>query len=133
MELPSSFGRFDVVFCSGLVYHLPRPWELLRDLPHAAPAAFIWTHYAATAEAEHAGWSGRWWNEGGIGDPLSGLSPQSFWLTLDELERALSEGGYSARDVVSLANDWNGHGPAVTLAAWTDDQSRRRSESRARQ
>ena len=28
----SSLGRFDAVFCSGLLYHLPRPWELLAGV-----------------------------------------------------------------------------------------------------
>src|SRR3954470_2070549 len=24
----SAYGKFDAVFCSGLLYHLPRPWDL---------------------------------------------------------------------------------------------------------
>jgi 2-polyprenyl-3-methyl-5-hydroxy-6-metoxy-1,4-benzoquinol methylase len=46
------FGAFDVVFCCGLLYHLPRPWELVDQVSDVAPAVFLWTHYAADAEAE---------------------------------------------------------------------------------
>ncbi len=42
----ASYGRFDAVFCSGLLYHLPEPWKLIQALPHAAPKLFVWTHYS---------------------------------------------------------------------------------------
>src|ERR1043166_1060321 len=29
----SAFGKFDAVFCSGILYHLPEPWKLIERLP----------------------------------------------------------------------------------------------------
>src|SRR5438093_2424195 len=26
----SAFGKFDAIFCSGLIYHLPKPWKLIE-------------------------------------------------------------------------------------------------------
>ena len=31
-----SLGRFDAVYCVGLLYHLPKPWELLARLKKSA-------------------------------------------------------------------------------------------------
>src|ERR1041385_7426198 len=43
----TTFGKFDAIFCCGLLYHLPEPWKLLAQLPTIAPRLFIWTQYAA--------------------------------------------------------------------------------------
>ena len=42
----TTFGKFDAVFCSGLLYHLPRPWELIEEISRISSKIFIWTHYA---------------------------------------------------------------------------------------
>ncbi len=42
----ATFGNFDAIFCSGLLYHLPEPWKLIAQLGNIAPRLFIWTHYA---------------------------------------------------------------------------------------
>ena len=33
----TAFGKFDAIFCCGLLYHLPEPWKLLAQLPAVAP------------------------------------------------------------------------------------------------
>lgn len=109
------FGRFDAVFCVGLLYHLPRPWELLERLPAVSPRLFLQTHYAAAATATRDGAAGRRYREFGLGDPLSGLSADSFWLTLPELTSALEANGYAVR--VLRDEPGHPHGPIVTLAA----------------
>lgn len=116
----TAFGKFDVVFCSGLLYHLPRPWDLIRQLPEVAPATFLWTHYASTAETTAEGVAGAWYSEHGRKDPLSGLSPRSFWPTLPELRRLLAEAGLARIEVVR-DEPGHEHGATVTLAAWTGD------------
>jgi SAM-dependent methyltransferase len=109
------FGRFDAVFCVGLLYHLPQPWLLLDQLAAVAPRVLLQTHYAASAEATVDGLPGRRYREHGRRDPLSGLSPSSFWLTLPALTGRLEQGGYA----VELLEDdpSHRHGPIVTVAA----------------
>ena len=51
----AAFGKFDAVFCSGLLYHLPQPWRLIEQFPAIAPVLFIWTQYAAEEEARDVG------------------------------------------------------------------------------
>jgi SAM-dependent methyltransferase len=88
--------RFDAVFCAGVLYHLPRPWRLIAELSRLCRRyLFLDTHHAWPPEATAEGYMGRWVGEGP--DPLSGLSPSSFWLTLPALIEALRECGFHVR------------------------------------
>ncbi|HEX5503271.1 MAG TPA: hypothetical protein VFW96_11665, partial [Thermomicrobiales bacterium] len=102
----------------GLLYHLPRPWELLDRIARASDRLFLSTHYALADEASVTvrGLRGRMYREYGVDDPLSGLSPESFWPTLDSLDAMLRAAGFTSIRVISddpaFAN-----GPVVGLAA----------------
>ena len=113
----ASLGYFDAIFCCGLLYHLPEPWKLISQLPVVAPSLFVWTVYANENEVtiEIDGLRGREYVEGGLDEPLSGLSPKSIWLTLPSLLEALKSGGYHNIDVLETSQ--NPNGPAVSLAA----------------
>jgi SAM-dependent methyltransferase len=111
------FGRFDVVFCSGVLYHLPRPWDLVEQLPAVAPSLFLSTHYAEAGEVSVHGLAGRWYTEHGRGDPLSGLSERSFWPTKTALLDLLRATGYGAIEITSDYEHPNG--PLLSLAAQT--------------
>jgi SAM-dependent methyltransferase len=111
------FGAFDVVFCSGLLYHLPRPWEIVQQFPAVAPKLFLSTHYAENEETTLNGIAGRWYDEGGRADPLSGLSGRSFWPTKAGLLELLRASGYGQ---IQVLRDWaHPHGPLLSLAAAT--------------
>ena len=121
----SAFGKFDAVFCSGLLYHLPKPWKLIERLPPIAPSLFIWTHYAPDAEAEviSNGLRGKIYVEGGSEEPLSGMSPTSTWLTLGSLITALTRSGFGSVHVIH--NDLtHANGPAVVIGATINEFSR---------
>lgn len=125
----ASFGEFDAVFCSGLLYHLPEPWRLIENVSKVSPNLFLWTHYAsgdvseaggrALKGAENAmanGFKGWAYRERGLADPLSGMSPSSFWPTLEGLKAMLKRNGFGEIEVIR-DNPNNLDGPAVTLAA----------------
>ena len=38
-------GRFDAVLCSGVLYHLTKPWRLFAALAALTDRLFVWTHY----------------------------------------------------------------------------------------
>ena len=115
------FGAFDAVFCSGLLYHLPKPWELIPKLAAISPNIFIWTQISEEAKAKkmREGWRGKIYREGGFFDPLSGLSKKSFWLSLGSLISLLTVNGYREIKIIehNLAHP---NGAAVTLAATKD-------------
>ena len=116
----TALGKFDAVFCCGLLYHLPEPWTLLQQLPKLAPLLFIWTQYCGEKEAHDLshGWRGKIHIEGGPDEPLSGLSSTATWLTLPSLRDLLAASGYKTIEVI---NDDPSHpnGPAVTIGAAT--------------
>ena len=115
----TKLGSFDVIFCSGLLYHLPEPWRLLEQLPRVAGGLFLWTHCAPETAGETAhGYRGQRCREGGPDEVLSGLSPDSFWPTLGSLCHMLTQSGY-ARIHLLTNNFKHSNGPAVTIAAFT--------------
>lgn len=113
----SSLGTFDAIFCSGLLYHLPEPWKLIAQAANVAPSLYIWTMYAHDDEAtlEIDGLRGREQIEGGLDEPLSGMSPKSIWLTIPSLVEMLRRSGYGKVEVLSKGQ--NPNGPDVSLAA----------------
>jgi SAM-dependent methyltransferase len=116
LQLPS-LGRFDAIFCCGLLYHLPEPWKLISQTPLVAPSMFVWTVYANENEAniQIDDLRGREYIEGGVNEPLSGLSPKSIWLTLPSLLELLKRSGYGNIEVIEKQQ--NPNGPAVSLVA----------------
>lgn len=113
----AAHGKFDAVFCAGLLYHLPEPWKLIAQCARVSPGLFIWTHYAADDnKVEVNGYQGKWYQESGLRDPLSGLSKESFWPTLPSLKVMLAQNGFAKTHVIE-DDAKHPHGPAVTLAA----------------
>ena len=122
--LLSDFGTFDAVFCSGLLYHLPKPWDLVWEISKVTEKVFIWTHYATEEKVTDQinGYKGHWHKEFdvklfGLRKPLKGLSKKSFWMTQRSLEDVLTTHGF--KNIKILENKpHHKHGAALTIAAW---------------
>jgi hypothetical protein len=112
----SEHGHFDAVFCAGVLYHLAEPWRLLEEIAAVTDRLFLDTHYAAAEERQSCGHVGADFTEGGYGDPLSGLGPTSFWLTLADLISSLNTCGFAVRHLQDHA-DWAAAGRRVFLGA----------------
>lgn len=112
----TSFGDFDTVFCCGILYHLPRPWEILEQIARVSSQVFIWTHYTheEAADTTANGYEGRFLEAAGLSHPLGGMSSGSFWPTRDSLHRMLADQGF---DEIHTIKDDPDHidGPAITL------------------
>lgn len=121
-------GIFDAVLCSGILYHLPEPWKLVKEMSKVSKKLFIWTHYASEDKVTETinGYRGLWYHEGGVAnptigqvvsDPLSGLSQKSFWVTINSLKDMLVQNGFININIIEV-NPSHPHGPHITLAAW---------------
>ncbi len=86
-------GRFDAVYCVGLLYHLTRPWSLLEQIAAVTDLVWIDTHYSASGPIRLRGYRGRMYRELGRADAQSGLRPGSFWPTRPALHRMLEDVG----------------------------------------
>ena len=93
----SKYGKFDVVFCAGLLYHLTKPWELIAEVAKVSDRFFLSTHYSLTRKVKHHGYTGKFYQEFGFEDSQSGLESFSFWPTYGELVRMLNEGGFRVK------------------------------------
>ncbi len=89
----SGYGRFDAVFCAGVLYHLTRPWEIVARMAAITDHVFVDTHVSETDHIVMAGYRGCMYAEFGYDDPMSGTGPHSFWPTEAELLRMFAEAG----------------------------------------
>jgi trans-aconitate methyltransferase len=112
----TSYGRFDLCVCLGLLYHLLEPWKLLKRLGAQCDAMWIWTTICDEREANatHENYRGRVYNEGPVEHPLSGLRQESFFPTLGSLVQMLRDAGYSDFHVMNVETTPNG--PSVLMA-----------------
>ncbi|MFC1506155.1 class I SAM-dependent methyltransferase [Thermoproteota archaeon] len=114
----SRFGRFDVVFCVGILYHMPEPWLLLEQIGHVSKNLFIRTHYVDSQKSDEAveGYEGIFYEEKGLKDSLGGLSTKSFWPSLDSLTKMLTRHGFEIFNIIY--NETNHpNGPRLTAVA----------------
>lgn len=111
----AKYGRFDVVFCSGLLYHLHDPAKYLGLLSTLCDALILDTHYAYDEQSKahslsektsHEGYEGRWYREYEEGTNTkddkalwtSWGNDKSFWPMKDELLRMVSDAGFDILD-----------------------------------
>ena len=78
----------------------------------------MWTQCADEPVEGHdaGGYAGRSYDEWGRWEPLSGLSPTSFWPTREELVRMISDAGFRFVHVFG-EEQMPRRGPALMLAA----------------
>jgi hypothetical protein len=121
-ETPSFPGAFDLVFCVGVLYHLPEPVKALKWMRERAPMLFLGTHYTEPEEHHdfayrHNGktYKGKEYVEGGLSDGLSGMSPSSFWPYEPDLIAMVRDAGYSKISV--LGRDLQNTSPHITILA----------------
>jgi SAM-dependent methyltransferase len=120
-QLDASFGRFDIVFHFGVLYHLDNPVQHLANIAGLADTLYCDTHVArdgAPLKSELVGderYEYAPLDEKGWSDPFSGAHAMSKNLTTASLERALTRAGYTQTRVLQLRDERNG--PRILLLA----------------
>jgi hypothetical protein len=105
---PDAWPQFDAVFCSGLLYHLERPWDFISKISKiATKCVFIDTHYAGTADTEIGNYSGIWHTENKK-HPSSGLVDQAFHLSFRDLIMIMMANGLLIHRIVDVRQHPNG-------------------------
>jgi hypothetical protein len=130
-DIPSFNGPFDLVFCLGVLYHLPDPGRGLEWMRSQSNTLFLGTNYVArnrgllsVAARERnsiyytylgKSYRGQEFAEGGIACPGAGMSPTSVQLYEDDLIRLIQDVGYSRTWV--LGKDIHNHVDHITILA----------------
>ena len=120
-DIDPSFGRFDIVFHVGVLYHLLDPVEHLYALATAADQLLLDTHYGPPnepGERETLDHDGRRYEtyrsrEGGLSDSFSGVDDFSRWLARDSLLELVRDAGF--RDVEVIDDRVERNGARITL------------------
>jgi hypothetical protein len=130
--------EFDLCWCSGLLYHMVDPVQLIHLTSQRASRLYVWTHYydaarlspgetkgrafakGTTSEAVYEGYRHRlhrqdYGGTGALRGFWGGTQPYSNWLTLEDLMGALEHFGWV--DVRTRLDEDHPHGPAVNLVA----------------
>jgi hypothetical protein len=136
--LRSTDDDFDVCWCSGILYHMAEPVQLLELISLRAPRLYMWTHYydaaklsdgqdkskafagGQTAAGHHQGFTyelhrHRYGAATRLRGFWGGTEPYSNWLTLDDLLAALDHFGWDK--IQTQVDEDHPHGPAVNLVA----------------
>jgi hypothetical protein len=115
-------GQFDLVFCLGVLYHVPEPGPALEWFRSQSPTLFLGAHYPENGEGEaeiysHRGqqYRCRLFTEGGISDPIMGMSPKSVWPFEPDLLALIRDCGY--RTIHVLGRDLQNGTAHITLLA----------------
>jgi hypothetical protein len=119
--------RYDLVFASGVLYHMIEPINRLYLISRITPRVFIWSHYIPESTApevppvERRGFRCHYFEVFYLGEDqpgrrLSGVMPSCNRLYKKDIIGALKHFGF---DRVTITEDAVGHmnGPAVSLVA----------------
>lgn len=89
--------HWHAVYCGGLLYHLEYPVVFLRDLGRLTRRLLIVdTHITASPDAEDPdGYHGWWYKEDNHSNWAAVGNERSFWLSKDDLFRAMRDAGFS--------------------------------------
>lgn len=102
------YGKFNVAFCSGLLYHLYHPKKFVEQVATVSDRFFLSTHYTLKEGDENEGYKGEFKPEFGYNEPCSGLKAQAFWLSFPSLVRLLTECGFKIAHVRDHSDAING-------------------------
>ena len=128
--LAQTSERFDLIFASGVLYHLPDPVRLLKLLAEHADRCFIWTHYYDEANypgpertARSADFGDRHFTYHEFEYPdmetakfWGGNRPKNVWMPKQDLLDALSWVGFSSVHILS-EEPAHENGACMTIAA----------------
>lgn len=122
VETPRFEGVFDLVFCLGVLYHVPEPAKALAWMRTRSSRLFLGTHYIDRIRTKpfvyrHEGveYHGALHDEGGLRNPISGMSSKSFWPYEADLIRMIKDVGY--KNVHVLGRDLQNGTPHITILA----------------
>lgn len=124
--LNQTMDRFDLVFCSGVLYHLSDPVSVIRSIAGVTRKCFVWTHYF---DPEHYigpprdtivkdGFTLYQLEYGDMHNPnfWGGNKPIASWMTKEHVLRAFCEAGFAAIDIVEDSPE-HPNGAAFTFTA----------------
>ncbi|MCG3775315.1 MAG: tRNA (mo5U34)-methyltransferase [Nitrospira sp.] len=132
--LATTKDRYDLVWCTGVLYHMPDPLALLHAVSRVTDRIHIWTHYvdetalsqpwaAAITSVEERLFMGRpvkyyrrTYNDAATAKTYcDGVYNEASWITKDEIIRQLKSDGFEK--IETSFDKPNTNGPSFALVA----------------
>lgn len=128
---------FDVVWCTGVLYHMVDPTRLLELVGRVANQLHIWTHYVPDGDFDNqAGWAqpirrveGRWvggrmvehfvrsyFTQPSTAQYCGGVYQEAAWLRRSDILSELARLGFD-QVVIGHEDALHPHGPALSICA----------------
>jgi hypothetical protein len=99
---------FDMIFCSGILYHMENPFELIKGISQHTDRVFLWTHYydpaipsnpprnpkAVVCDGLELTFYEHVYEDMDYGKFWGGNKPTASWLTKDAIEQCFRHFGY---------------------------------------
>ena len=126
--LEQSSDNFDIVMCSGVLYHLSDPLALVENICARTNKCFVWTHYYdqerhpvnfEKVEIERSGLKTTYWSHdyGNTSHQFwGGIGSNACWMQKADILQAFRHFGL---ENIAIVNDFYDHpnGPSFTFAA----------------
>ena len=129
--------QFDVLFASGILYHMTDPVHTLKLISNRCEKVFLWTHYyddvlrtseqlkkkyGSVETASYDGWQYEYVTQSYLEALNSnafcgGSAPTSKWLTRKSLLAALEQFGFK-HSKIEFDHAKHPNGPALAVCAW---------------
>jgi SAM-dependent methyltransferase len=120
---------YDLIFASGVLYHLPDPARAIAAMAGRTDRVFIWTHVhddrawprskpiVVERDGQRLTYHVRAYRERGYSRFWGGAHAAAAMLTREDLLACLARHGFTELDVHEETPD-HPHGPALSLSAW---------------
>lgn len=126
--LEHSDSRYDLIFASGVLYHMTDPVRLIRLISTHSDKCFLWTHYhngnrgkfrarAYSGHGFHTTLHELHYGYTGSGKFWGGNRPTAAWMQRDEIIRAFRFFGMRHHAVLGEDQD-HPAGPAFSVGFW---------------
>jgi Protein of unknown function (DUF1698) len=127
--LQESHDQFDMIFCSGILYHMEDPFELIKAVAARTDRVFLWTHYfdpnvpvvpgrhpkQVYCDGLQLTFYEQVYGNTSYSKFWGGNMPTASWLTKEDIERCFRHFGFELTVVED--NSRHRHGPCVTATA----------------
>jgi Methyltransferase domain len=122
-NLDHTIGRYDILFHSGLLYHMRNPVEHLYKIANISECLLLSTHYGdcnglfnpTSISTRGKSYDGFIYNEGGWDEPLAGVEDHAVWLDRSALLSLIEDVGFSQ---INIVQDYDSFpGKAIIIVA----------------
>jgi SAM-dependent methyltransferase len=126
--LRSESPKFDIVMCSGVLYHMADPLVLIAEIARASDRCFVWTHYYdperhptkfEPTAISRDGLDVMYWSHvyGDVTQKFwGGIAPTAAWVQPDDILKAFRHYGLSNIEIVKDDHE-HPNGPSFTFVA----------------